>query len=228
MSTFDLRGQAAIVGVAESDLGDIGPGRYAIEVAAQAAVRALDDAGLRTSDVDGLFTYVAGHLMGALDIGEYLGLRPRYTDSTMIGGSAFVSQLHHAALALATGQCDVALIVYGSTPRADSGRGGLSVAIEPPEYESMYNPRSPITDYALAAQRHMFQYGTTLEQLAHVAVAARQWAQLNPQAFNRGPLSLNDVMESRVLASPLRALDCCLVTDGGGAVVVTRADRARS
>src|SRR5258705_2007730 len=164
--------------------------------------------------------------MSTLDVGEYLGVRPRYTDTTMTGGSAFVSQLHHAALAIAAGRCDVALIVYGSTPRADSaradgGQGRVSSVIEPPEYESMYKPRSPLADYALAVARHMYEYGTTLEQLADVAVAARRWAQLNPKAFVRDPLSVSDVMASRVLASPLPALDCCLVTDGGGAGVGT-------
>jgi acetyl-CoA acetyltransferase len=233
MTELDLRGAAAVVGVAESDLGDVGPGRYAIELAAQAAVRALAEAELRPADVDGLFSVVAGHTMSTLDVGEYLGVRPRYTDTTMTGGSAFVSQLHHAALAIAAGRCEVALIVYGSTPRADSaradgGQGRVSSVIEPPEYESMYKPRSPLADYALAAARHMYEYGTTLEQLADVAVAARRWAQLNPKAFVRDPLSVSDVMASRVLASPLRALDCCLVTDGGGAVVVTSAARARS
>lgn len=217
-----------MVGVAESDLGDVGAGRYPIELAAQAAGRALADAGLRTSDVDGLFSVVAGKLMSTLDVGEYLGIRPRYTDTTMIGGSAFVSQLHHAALAIAAGRCEVALIVYGSTPRADSGRGRLGRGQpEKPEYESMYKPRSPVTGYALAAARHMYEFGTTLGQLAEVAVAARRWAQLNPKAFARDDLSIADVMSSRVLSSPLRVLDCCLVTDGGGAAVLTSAARAR-
>jgi acetyl-CoA acetyltransferase len=224
----ELRAAAAIVGVGESDLGDVGPGRYSIELAAQAAARALDEAGMRTTDVDGLLTVVAGYAMPALDISEYLGLRPSYIDSTMLGGSSFVAHLHHAAMAISAGRCEVALVVYGSTPRADSGRGRVKVATEAPEYESMYNPRSPVTEYALAAARHMHEYGTTLEQLAAVAVAARSWARLNPKAFVRDPLSVADVMASRVVASPLRVLDCCLVTDGGGAVVLTSAERARS
>jgi acetyl-CoA acetyltransferase len=223
-----LRGHAAIVGVAESDLGDVGPGRYAIELAAQAAARALEDAGLCTTDVDGLFSVVAGRLMPTLDLGEYLGIRPRYTDSTMTGGSAFVSHLHHAALAIAAGQCEVALIAYGSTPRADSGRGRLAASSpELPNFEKMYRPRNPVSGYALAAARHMYEYGTTLEHLAEVAVAARRWAQLNPVAFTRDELTMGDVMNSRVISSPLRALDCCLVTDGGGAVVLTTSQRAR-
>jgi acetyl-CoA acetyltransferase len=230
--TSALRGQAAVVGVAESDLGDVGPGRYPLDLAAQAAVAALAEAGLTTRDVDGLFSVVAGRMMPTLDVGEYLGIRPRYTDSTMIGGSAFVAHLHHAALALAAGACDVALIVYGSTPRADGARargGGARLGSAPaelPNYERAFKPRSPISGYALAAARHMHEFGTTTEQLAEVAVAARQWARLNPRAFVRDPLTLADVMASRVVSSPLRTLDCCLVTDGGGAVVVTRADRA--
>jgi len=226
-----LRGKTAVVGVAESDLGDVGPGRFPLDLAAQAAVAALAEAGLTTRDVDGLFSVVAGRMMPTLDVGEYLGIRPRYTDGTNIGGSSFVSHLHHAALALAAGACDVALIVYGSTPRADGARarrgsarlgGGMA---ETPSYEAAFKPRSPISGYALAAARHMYEFGTTAEQLAHVAVAARAWARLNPKAFVRDPLTLDDVMASRVISSPLRTLDCCLVTDGGGAVVVTRADR---
>ena len=152
MTGLPLRGQAAVVGVAESDLGDVGPDRYAIELAAQAVARTLEDAGLRTADVDGLFGVVAGRLMSTLDLGEYLGIRPRYTDSTMIGGSAFVAHLHHAALAIAAGRCEVALIAYGSTPRADSGRGRLAAASpELPNFEAMYRPRSPVSGYALAA-----------------------------------------------------------------------------
>ncbi|GAA0402799.1 thiolase [Acrocarpospora corrugata] len=228
MSGPDLRGAAAIVGVAESDLGEVGQDRYAIELAAQASVAALAEAGLTTRDVDGLFCAIAGRGMAPLDVAEYLGVRPRYTDGTMVGGSSFVSHLHHAALAVAAGACDVALIAYGSTARSDSGRGRLPTGPpELPSYEAAYRPRMPVTGYALAAARHMYQYGTTRTQLAEVAVAARRWAMLNPKAFARDPLTIEDVLASRVISSPLSALDCCLVTDGGGAVVVTRADRAR-
>jgi acetyl-CoA acetyltransferase len=221
-----LRGATAIVGVAESDLGDVGPGRFALELAAQAGLRALSDAGMSTRDVDGLFGVVAGHLMSTLDLGEYLGIRPRYTDSTMIGGSAFVAQVHHAAVALAGGACDVALIAYGSTPRADSGGGRLRVsAPEEPNYERMYKPRNPISGYALAAQRHMHEFGTTREQLAEVAVAARAWASMNPLAFRRDPLTIEEVLAKPYVSTPFTALDCCLVTDGGGAVVMVRSDR---
>lgn len=222
-----LRGTAAIVGVAESDLGSVGPGRYPIELAAQASGRALAEAGLSTRDVDGLFCAIAGRGMAPLDVAEYLGIRPRYTDGTMVGGSSFVSHLHHAALAIAAGACEVALITYGSTARSDSGRGRLPTGPpELPSYETAYQPRMPITGYALAAARHMYQYGTTRTQLAEVAVAARAWAALNPKAFVRAPLTVDEVLSSRIVSSPLSTLDCCLVTDGGGAVVVTSAARA--
>jgi acetyl-CoA acetyltransferase len=233
VSTADLRGATAVVGVAESDLGEVGPGRTPVDLAAQASIRALEDAGLTKNDVDGLFSVLAGHLMSTLDVGEHLGIRPRYTDSTMIGGSSFVSHLHHAALALSTGACDVALIAYGSTMRSDSavrrggGGGGGGGGGERPNYERAYGPRGPITGYALAAARHMYEFGTTREQLAEVAVAARQWAQLNPVAFKRDPLTIADVVGRPIISSPFGSLDCCLVTDGGGAAVMVRADRAR-
>ena len=228
MNGPDLRGAVAIVGVAESDLGEVGPGRYAIDLAAQAAAAALADAGLSTRDVDGLFCVIAGRGMAPLDVAEYLGVRPRYTDGTMVGGGSFISHLYHAALAIATGACQTALIVYGSTPRSDSGRGVLlSGPPELPSYEAAYRPRMPVTGYALAAARHMHQYGTTRTQLAEVAVAARRWAMLNPKAFVRDPLTVEDVLASRIVSSPLSVLDCCLVTDGGGSLVVTSARRAR-
>ena len=224
----ELRGATAVIGVAESDLGQVAPGITAIDLAAQAAVRALADAGLTTRDVDGLFSVVNGKLLHTVDVGEYLGIRPRYTDSTMIGGSAFVSMLHHAAIALTAGACDVALITYGSTARTDAKNGRLygGRPVDQPDYESEFRPRSPVSGYALAARRHMHQYGTTREQLAEVAVAARQWAALNPMAFRRDPMTVADVLASPVISSPFGALDCCLITDGGGAAVVVRADRA--
>jgi acetyl-CoA acetyltransferase len=227
--TPNLRGAVAIVGVAESDLGEVGPDRLAIELAAQAATRALSDAGISKDEVDGLFCVMRGHLLSTLDVGEYLGIKPRYSDSSMVGGSSFLSFLHHATLALATGQCNVALITYGSTARSDRRVSGLAApgAHERPDYERAYRPRNPMTGYALAANRHMFQYGTTREQLAEVAVAARLWASLNPRAFRREPLTIEQVMERPIISSPFSSLDCCLVTDGGGSAVLVRADRAR-
>jgi len=224
---LDIRGTTAVVGVAESDLGEVGAGRFAIELAAQASVRALRDAGLTTRAVDGLFSVVSGKMMSTLDVAEYLGIQPRYTDSTMIGGSAFLAQLHHAAVALSAGVCDVALITYGSTARSDSSTGRLSgVPVEEPDYERPFQPMGAVSRYALAAQRHMHQYGTTRTHLAEVAVAARAWAGLNPVAFKRTPLTIDEVLARPFLSTPFTALDCCLVTDGGGAVVMVRAERA--
>jgi acetyl-CoA acetyltransferase len=222
---MSLRGRAAIVGVAESDLGEVGPGLTPLDLIGQATLRALEDAGLRKEDVDGLFSASAYYHMPTLSVGEYLGIRPRYSDATSVGGSSFVSHLFHAAAAIDAGLCEVALIAYGSTQR--SGGGRLVSGSETLPYEAPYRPRYPVSMYALAASRHMHQYGTTREQLAEVAVAAREWAKLNPKAFVRDDLSVENVLSSRMVSSPLSVLDCCLVTDGGGAVLVTSAERAR-
>lgn len=155
-----------------------------------------------------------------------LGIRPRYSDATNMGGSSFVSHLFHAAAAVEAGLCEVALIAYGSTQRSASGR--LVSGSETLTYEAPYRPRYPVSAYALAASRHMHEYGTTREQLAEVAVAAREWAKLNPKAFVRDDLSVEYVLRSRMVSSPLSVLDCCLVTDGGGAALLTSAERARS
>jgi acetyl-CoA acetyltransferase len=222
---MSLRGKAAVVGVAESDLGEVGPGFTPLDLIGQATVRALDDAGLEKSDVDGLFSASAYHHMPTLSVGEYLGIRPRYSDATSMGGSSFVSHLFHAASAIDAGLCEVALIAYGSTQR--SGGGRLVSGSEADPYEAPYNPRYPVSMYALAASRHMHEYGTTREQLAEVAVAARRWAKLNPKAFMRDDLTVDDVLDSRMVSSPLSVRDCCLVTDGGGAALVTSAERAQ-
>jgi acetyl-CoA acetyltransferase len=220
------RGRAAIVGAAESDLGEVGPGFTPLDLIGQATERALADAGLEKKDVDGLFSASAYYSMATVSAGEYLGIRPRYSDSTNMGGSSFVSHLLHAAAALEAGLCEVALVVYASTQRSGGGFRGLS---DPPNpYETPYGPRYPVSMYALAASRHMHEYGTTREQLAEVAVAAREWAKLNPKAFMRDALTVEDVLSSRMISSPLSLLDCCLVTDGGGALIVTSAKRAEN
>ncbi|KDB01682.1 thiolase, partial [Defluviimonas sp. 20V17] len=156
---------------------------------------------------------------------EYLGLKPKFFDSTNVGGSSFEMHLLQATLALEAGLCDTALICYGSNQRTAGGR--LVSMSEPQWHETPYHPRHPITGYALATARHMYQYGTTREDLADVAVAARGWANLNPEAFARGPLTREDVLGRRMVSDPLTAGDCCLVTDGAAACILTRADRAR-
>lgn len=223
--TNDLRGKVAVVGVGEAGIGAAAPGLTPLDLIGQATATALADAGLQKADVDGLFSASAYYFFSTISVGEYLGIRPRYSDATNLGGSSFISHLHHAAAAIEAGLCDVALIVYGSTQRADGGR--LVSGAETLAYEQPYRPRYPVSMYALAASRHMYQYGTTREQMAEVAVAARQWANLNPQAFARGPLTIADVLSSRMLSDPLTIRDCCLVTDGAGAVIITSAERAR-
>jgi acetyl-CoA acetyltransferase len=222
---LSTRGKAAIVGAAESDLGEVGPGFTPLDLIGQATDRALADAGLNKEDVDGLFSASAYYSMATVSAGEYLGIRPRYSDATNMGGSSFVSHLLHAAAALEAGLCEVALVTYASTQRSGGGFRGLS---EPPDpYETPYGPRYPVSMYALAASRHMHEYSTTREQLAEVAVAAREWAKLNPKAFKRDDLTVEDILASRMVSSPLSILDCCLVTDGGGALLVASAERAK-
>lgn len=222
---MSLRGKAAIVGAAESDLGEVGTGFTPLDLMGQATERALADAGLQREDVDGLFSASVYYQMPTLSAGEYLGIRPRYSDATMLGGSSFVSHLLHATAAIEAGLCEVALITYASTQLSEGGFRGAS---DPPNpFETPYRPRYPVSMYALAASRHMHEYGTTREQLAQVAVAAREWAKLNPKAFMRDDLTVEDVLASRMISSPLSLLDCCLVTDGGGALLMTSSERAK-
>ena len=221
---MSLRGRAAIVGVGEFGCGEA-PGWSPLEILSKSVEAALDDAGLTLADVDGLFTASSYHFMPSLSVAEHLGIKPRYSDGSNIGGSSFVAHVMNAAMALEAGLCDVAVIAYGSNQRTAGGR--LVSMSEAQPFERAFKPRHPIAAYALAASRHMHQYGTTAEQLGEVAVAARKWAQLNPAAFERGPLSVEDVTGARRICDPLGKFDCCLVTDGGAAVVMTRPDRAK-
>jgi acetyl-CoA acetyltransferase len=218
------RGRTAVVGAATFGLGAC-PGWTAIEMAAEAGHRALADAGLTVADVDGLFGCLPEDFLGGLALAEYFGIAPRLTDNNRTGGSSFLCHAITAALALDAGVIDTALIVYGSNQRSAAGR--LVSALTGSVYEAPHGARMPIGGYALAASRHMHLYGTTREHLAAVAVAARNWARLNPAAAERGPLTAAEVLAARMVSSPLTARDCCLVTDGAAAVVMTRADRAR-
>ncbi|MEJ8845780.1 thiolase [Variovorax rhizosphaerae] len=225
-----LRGSAAIAGVATFGCGEA-PGFTDMELLARAARAAVADAGLKMSDIDGFCTASAGATMWAMPAIEYLGLRPRFIDSTMLGGSSFIAHLLPAMMALQAGQCNAVLVCYGSAQRtATFGRREVVASrrfLDPQPYESPYDPMSPLSSYALVASRHMHQYGTTRRHLAEVAVAARAWAALNPEAFMRDPLSIDDVLAARMVSDPLSVRDCCLVTDGGGAFVLVRADRAK-
>jgi acetyl-CoA acetyltransferase len=219
--------RAAIVGVAESDLGRT-PDKTVLQLQLQAARAALDDAGLQFSDVEALFC--AGHWAWSpnLMLAEYLGIQPKYTDTTNIGGCSFEAHLGHAMAGIQAGLFEVALITYGSTQRSDRSRnrGNFTFRLTD-QFELPFGLPTPVGAYALAAMRHMHEYGTTSEQLAEVAVATRKWASMNEKAYMRDPITIEDVLNSRWIAEPLHLLDCCLVTDGGGAVVVASAERAR-
>ena len=232
-SPRDLRGKAVVAGVADivSPTGMLG--KSCRELEAQAIREALDDAGLSLSDVDGLM--VAGtSAMGSLETAQYLGIEPTFLDSTMTGGSSFEVHLEHALMAVANGLADVVVTVYSQIPRSaggrDVGRGGADPFRPSParEFELPYGIMLPIGAYALAASRHMHEFGTTSEQLAQIAVSTREWASKNPRARYQDPITVNDVLESGMLASPLHRLDCCLVVDGAGAVVVCSPERAKS
>jgi acetyl-CoA acetyltransferase len=232
VTTHTLRGKAAIVGVADavSPTGQLETRGRALEAAMVA--EALSDAGLALGDVDGI-CYAGMAPLSSVAFAEYLGIHPVFTDSTITGGSSFEVHAEHAAAAIAAGQCEVVVSVYAATPRGDRARGirpGFGAAQQPDpgrEWEMPYGLRPPIGPYALAASRHMAEFGTTSEQLANIAVSTREWATLNPRARFQEPITVDDVLGSPLQCSPLHLLDCCLVTDGAGAFVMTSAERAR-
>jgi acetyl-CoA acetyltransferase len=224
---MDLR-PAYIAGVAETPLGEVWD-HSELSMAAVAAHEALAEAGMTFADVDALFTNYMGE-EGTVQLGEYLGIMPHYADSTDLGGAAFEAFVHHAVAAIHAGRCEVALIAYASRQRTrrsrkmtrESDTSSLGA-----QFELSYGLPGPLGHYAMIAARHMYQYGTTSEQLAEIAVAARAWAAMNPKAWSRDPITVEDVVSSRLICDPLHRLDVCLVTDGGGAAVVTTAERAR-
>jgi len=225
-----LRNKVAIVGVGEVAIPK--SGRSILSLEAEAAKLALEDAGLTKEDVDGLLTaYVLEepYLIPSNIFAEYFGLSPKYNNTLNVGGATACAMVAHAASAIAAGLCETVLIAAGSNRASGIGRdrtiGMLTVASHP-QFENPYGPLVPGM-YALAAQRHMYEYGTTSEQLAAIAVAERKHARLKPGAAMQQPLTVDDVLSSRMVSSPLRVLDCCLVTDWGGAVIVTSAERAR-
>ena len=223
------RRTVAIAGVAESRFGEV-PDATALQLHQEAAALALADAGLKPTDVDGLFSCGAD-VMHPLILGEYLGLRPGYVDGTQVGGSSWEFFVHHAVGAIEAGLCDVALLNYATTSRSDLKRKirSANVAIEargPAQFESAYG-HTVIGRHAMAAMRHMFEFGTTSEQLAEIAVQIRSNASRNPLAMYREPITVSDVVSSRPICSPLHKLDCCIRSDGGGAVVLVSEARAK-
>ena len=219
-----LSNSACIVGVDESDEIGILPNKSQLALHLEAITNAVRDAGLKVSDVDGVFT--AGQHSPSL-LGEALGITPRYVDGTTVGGCSFIMMVGHAVAALHHGLCDVAVISHG-----ESGRSGVGVTRSRDtslsgQFEIPYGFAGAPTYFGMITTRHMHEHGTTLEQWAQVAVSTRKWAVLNPKARNRDPITVADVLGSRPVCYPFNLLNICLVTDAGGAVVLTRADRAK-
>lgn len=195
--------EAVIVGIGDVPLenGKVVGGGSVLQVQARAAKAAMDDAGIAMRDVDGLLVAGLWGVPGpgqlpSVTLGEYLGITPRFADTTNIGGSAFEAHVAHAAMAIEKGYCDVALIVYGSTQKSERSR---TLGGRPPiltmQFENVWGIPQPVGGYALATQRHMHEFGTTQEQLAEIAVATRKWASLNPAATMRDLITIDDVMK---------------------------------
>jgi acetyl-CoA acetyltransferase len=221
------RRRVAVVGVALSDTGRVDD-RSPWELHGQAVRRAVADAGLTRHDIDGFASHGLGSLP-PIEVAEYLGLRPTWIDSTGVGGGTWEIMAAHAADAIAQGHADVVVLSYASTTRADLKKGRRTASLSfgtrgPIQFEAPYG-HSVITKYAMSARRHMHEYGTTIEQLAEVAVSARYNAQFNPDAYYRDPITIDDVLSGDLIADPFTKLQCCIRSDGGCAVVLAAEDR---
>lgn len=221
--------RVAIVGAALSDCGRVDD-KTAYDLHYQATQRALFDAGLTKADIDGFMSTGLGTL-APIEIADYLRLAPQYVEGTNVGGSAWEFMVQHAAAAIGAGLCEVVAITYGSTTRADLKRGERTSTFTfggrgPEQYEIMHG-HSLIARYAMAAQRHMYEFGTTIDQLAEIAVSARYNASLNPEAYYRDLITIDDVANSPMMADPLTKLHCCIRSDGGGSIIITSEERAR-
>jgi acetyl-CoA acetyltransferase len=221
--------RVAIVGAALSDCGRVDT-KSPFELHQQGASRALADAGLTKDDVDGFGSAGTGSL-APIEIAEYLGLRPTWADGTSVGGSTWEFMAEHAVEAIQAGHAQVVVLAYGSTTRADlkAKRRGANLSFGargPVQFDVPYG-HTLISKYAMATRRHMHEFGTTIDQLAEIAVSARYNAQFNPDAFYRDPITIDDVNSAPMIADPLTKLHCCIRSDGGGAVVLTSEERAR-
>ena len=219
--------RVAIAGIALSDVGRVDNATpYALM--AQASRRALADAGLRPDQIDGFASTGLG-TMAPVDVAEYMGIVPRWVDSTTVGGSSWEVMAAHAADAISAGHADVILLAYGSTARADLRKGLRTANLDwgargPMQWEAPYG-HTLISKYAMAARRHMHEYGTTIEQLAEIAVSARFNAGPNPEAFVRDPITIADVLDGPMIADPFTKLQCCIRSDGAAAVILVAEDR---
>lgn len=221
--TRELRHKVAIVGAAETNEVGVLPNYSQLQLHAEAAFNALDDAGLTLDDIDGY----AG-VQGAA-VTEYLGIMPRWIDATGVGGCSFLIHVSHAVAAIAAGYCSTVLITHGESGRSRVGVGAPSGGRGEPggQFDAPFGVAGPPSRFSVPIAAHMAKYGTTEEHLAAVSVATRQWASRNPRAMMREPITVEDVINSRLIAWPLHLLNCCLVTDGGGALILTSEDRAR-
>jgi acetyl-CoA C-acetyltransferase len=231
----DLKRAAAIVGINEH-ITRYSPDKSELQIQGESVIKALDDAGLTKKDVEGLFTASSTIRNSALNLADYLNMYPKYVDNTTVGGGSFEFHLSHALTAIAAGRINCAVITYSSLARSGGvsvGTGGVArfghpkLDPSPDSFEELYG-LTTVGLYAMIAQRHMHLYGTTSEQLAEVAVATRKHASMNPEALFRTPITIDDVVNARVISSPLHLLDCCVITDGGGAVVVASPEVARN
>ena len=226
---MSIRGKAFIAGAYEHPLRNI-PDRSTAQVHAEVALGAVADAGLTLDDVDGYFCAGDAPGFGAMSMADYLGLKGlSYLDSTESGGSSYIAHVGHAAAAIAAGKCSVALITLAGRPRNERFMGGGARFAAAPEagFEALYGA-NVVSSYALAARRHMYEFGTTSEQLAEIKVAASIHAQYNPDAFLPKAVTIEEVVESRLISDPLHLLDCCVITDGGGAVIVVSPEVAKT
>ncbi|WP_420992479.1 thiolase domain-containing protein [Cupriavidus sp. 30B13] len=225
---MSINGKAYIVGAYEHPTRKA-PDKSVAQLHAECARGALEDAGLTLQDVDGYFCAGDAPGLGMINMVDYLGLKVRHVDSTDTGGSAYIAHVSHAAQAIAAGKCNVALITLAGRPRSEGSSGtqarnwGANLPDQP--FEAPYNAVT-VNLYAMVAMRHMFQYGTTSEQLAWIKVAASHHAQHNPHAMLREVVTVDDVLNSPMISDPLHKLDCCVVSDGGGALIVARPEIA--
>ena len=227
---MSIKRQACIVGAYEHPTRKA-PDKTVAQLHAESARGALEDAGLSLSDVDGYFCAGDAPGLGMLSMVDYMGLRPRHVDSTETGGSSYIAHVAHATQAIMAGKCNVALITLAGRPRSEASSGTIPRNFGPNVPESPFEaPYGPVTVnlYAIVAQRHMYEFGTTAEQLAWIKVAASHHAQHNPNAMLRDVVTVEDVVNSPMIADPLHKLDCCVVSDGGGALIVARPEIARS
>jgi len=228
---LSIRGKAYIAGIYEHPRRDI-PDRTLAQIHAELALGACADAGISLSDIDAVFSDSTVPGFGSLSLIEYLGLKVSYVDNTETGGSSYLAHVGHAAAAIAAGKCSIALCTLAGKPRnpgRGGGFGGWGGADGPPEaaFEGMWGMAGAPYNYALNARRHMYEFGTTSAQLAEIKVAASMHAQHNPNAFLQDVVTVEEVLDSPMISDPLHRLDCCVVTDGGGACIVVSPEVAK-